>query len=764
MSESSLDVLEKRLQAITKTLINAQIELGMVKEEVEALKAGKTPLPVRQPIEQQASVQEAPVPPPNMVTPSAKTAPKAKPKRDVERFIGGKLITIIGVLILVIGVGIFVKYAVDNDMIGAVGRVTLGILAGSLLLGVAFRLKSRYAAFSAALLSGGVATLYFTVFAAYDFYRLMPPGVAFVLMVLLTIFAVFSAIMYNMQVIAIIGLTGAYAVPLLLSDNSGRVLILFSYMTIVNAGILFLAFRKYWRLTNWVAFVLTWLIVSIWFADRYDPDRHQSVALAFSFVFFMMFYLMATFYKLVRRETFGPHDVVLIALNSFVYYAIGYAIFDRIDNGVYLGGFTVFNAVVHSGFAFHSLRSGLSDRRFFLLEITMMLAFAGIAIPVQMDGNWVTLAWGIGSALLFWIGYTQNVRLYERLAYTLALFSCGSLMDDWTLYGNETFITTHHVILHVVFLTTIIVISSLAVILWLEWSKPPSISGNGFSRWMTYTKYVLLAVLVWLVYSLGFHEVAMYWDQSYYHASLALEYGIFNEDLLIFKDVWLSNYSAVFVLAGVISAHYRFSNRMVAFVVLSFALVILLMFFFRVLPQLSDLHRIYLADSGERMFPVSSDYIRLRYFCYVPVVLLVWSIRRLCAKTVVELTGLSAFVFHLLLVTILSFELSALFTLSHPAEWVYYDDLATRLGFSLLWAIYALVLITVGIWQRRKLDRLFGIGLLAATLIKLYVYDLRDLSTGPKIILFIALGLLLLVIAFLYQKFKTTIFAEDEPS
>lgn len=82
----------------------------------------------------------------------------------------------------------------------------------------------------------------------------------------------------------------------------------------------------------------------------------------------------------------------------------------------------------------------------------------------------------------------------------------------------------------------------------------------------------------------------------------------------------------------------------------------------------------------------------------------------------------------------------------------------------MLWAIYALVLITVGIWQRRKLDRLFGIGLLAATLIKLYVYDLRDLSTGPKIILFIALGLLLLVIAFLYQKFKTTIFAEDEPS
>lgn len=762
MGESNLDILEKRLQAITKTLINAQIELAMVKEEMEALKAGKPPLPVQPNILQQTSVREAPAIPPNPVTPSVTTSPKAKPKRDVEQFIGGKLITIIGVLILVIGLGIFVKYAIDNDMIGAVGRVSLGIVAGSLLLGFAFRLKLGYAAFSAALLSGGMATLYFTIFAAYDFYHLLPSGLVFVLMVSLTGFTVFSAIMYNMQVIAVIGLAGAYAVPLLLSDNSGRILILFSYMTIVNAGILFLAFRKYWRLTNWVAFGLTWLIVSAWFADGYDPDRHQSMALVFSFVFFIMFYLMATFYKLVRKETFGPHDVVLITLNSFVYYAIGYTIFERIDEGLYLGGFTVFNAVVHSGFAFHSLRSGLSDRRFFLLEITMMLAFVGMAIPVQMDGNWVTLAWGIGAGILFWIGHTQNIRLYERLAYTLALFSCGSLMDDWTQYGNEIFITTHNVIFHVVFLTTIVVISAFSVILWLEWSKPPSIPTGGFSRWMAYTKYVLLVVVLWLIYSLGLHEVAMYWDQSYYNTSLALDYRVFNEDLVIFKSVWLSNYSSVFVLSGVIFAYYHSNKRVVALVILSLALVVFLMFFFRVLPQLSDLHTIYLADSGERVFPVSSDYTRLRYFCYLPIIPLVWSIRRLCAKAVVELTGFSTFAFHLLLLTILSFELNALFVLSNPEEWAYDDDLATRLGFSLLWAIYASVLITAGIWKRRKLDRLFGIGLLAATLIKLYVYDLRDLSTGPKIILFLALGLLLLVIAFLYQKFKTIIFAEDE--
>ena len=83
-------------------------------------------------------------------------------------------------------------------------------------------------------------------------------------MVVFTSFTIVAAINYNRQVIAHIGLVGAYAVPFLLSDGSGQVAVLFSYMAIINSGILVIAFKKYWKALYYVSFILTWLIFLGW--------------------------------------------------------------------------------------------------------------------------------------------------------------------------------------------------------------------------------------------------------------------------------------------------------------------------------------------------------------------------------------------------------------------------------------------------------------------------------------------------------------------
>ena len=173
---------------------------------------------------------------------------------NFEAFIGGKLITIIGIIILVIGLGIGVKYAIDNELLGPLARIVLAYIAGGILLFIALRLKANYIAFSAVLLSGGMASLYFTTFIAYSLYGMFGQIAAFAIMVVFTMFTVFAATVYNLQIIGIIGLVGAYAVPMLLSDGSGKIEIMFSYMVIVNIGILVLSFKKYWQLLNHLAF------------------------------------------------------------------------------------------------------------------------------------------------------------------------------------------------------------------------------------------------------------------------------------------------------------------------------------------------------------------------------------------------------------------------------------------------------------------------------------------------------------------------------
>jgi len=185
---------------------------------------------------------------------TAHTAPKPQisapkinlPKQpsDLEKIIGESWINKIGILIVVIGVAIGAKYSIENELISPLTRIILGYLVGIGLLGFGIKLKPKFEGYSAVLVSGAISIFYFITYFAYSFYSLIPQVLAFVMMLIFTAFTVFTAIKYNRVVIAHIGLIGAYAVPFLLSSGSGRVDILFSYMLIINLGILFISIKK----------------------------------------------------------------------------------------------------------------------------------------------------------------------------------------------------------------------------------------------------------------------------------------------------------------------------------------------------------------------------------------------------------------------------------------------------------------------------------------------------------------------------------------
>ena len=80
-----------------------------------------------------------------------------------------------------------------------------------------------------------------------------------------------------------------------------------------------------------------------------------------------------------------------------------------------------------------------------------------------------------------------------------------------------------------------------------------------------------------------------------------------------------------------------------------------------------------------------------------------------------------------------------------------------KLGLSILWGIYSLLLIILGLWKQKKYLRISAICLFTITLIKLFFYDISHLNTIAKTIVFVSLGVLLLIISFLYNKYKTLI-------
>ena len=137
-------------------------------------------------------------------------------------------------------------------------------------------------------------------------------------------------------------------------------------------------------------------------------------------------------YKLIQKEKFDIYDIVLLLANSFIFYGVGYNILTNHDTGKHLLGlFTLCNAMVHFIVSLFIYRQKLADRNLFYLVSGLVLVFITIAIPVQLNGDWITLLWAGEAALLFWIGRTKKVQFYEILSYILMYLAFFSIVHDW---------------------------------------------------------------------------------------------------------------------------------------------------------------------------------------------------------------------------------------------------------------------------------------------------------------------------------------------
>lgn len=689
-------------------------------------------------------------------------------KVDWEKFIGENLISKIGIFILVLGVGIGAKYSIENDLISPLTRIIFGYLAGLGLLGVGIKLKQDYNNYSAVLVSGALAIFYFITYFAYNFYGLLPQLPAFGLMVLFTIFSVVAAINYNQQVIALIGLVGAYGVPFLLGDGSGNVLVMFVYMTIINAGVLIIAFKKYWKNVHRAAFLMTWLIYGAWFIFDYSRSKDFGLALTFASIFFVTFYLVFLGYKLIKKEQFAKRDIWLLLTNSFLFYGFGYAILDKHEVGnQFLGLFTLGNAGIHFLVGNIIQRQKLADKNLFYLVIGLVLVFLTIAIPVQLDGNWVTLVWAGAAALLFWIGRTKGVAFYEKMAYPLMFFAGISLLEDWSNYGDyyvnaaETRITP---LWNIHFLTSVLFLATFGFINWVN--QDGRYLAPAFKRkfWANIFKIAIPSILLVVAYATFNLEIDNYFTQLYKDSVIKItpEGANFsssqgNEDLWDFKIIWQFIYTLFFLAVLIIINAKWLQNATLKKVTLILSGLAILVFLTQGLYFLRELQRSYLSQELAAYYTISNFNITIRYIAIAFFIGFLGITYRYLKDTFqgLNLTVIFDLILHSAILVLASSEL---------IYWMEMDVLpqADKLGLSILWGLYALLLIGLGIWKQKQHLRIAAMTLFAITLFKLFFYDLSHLETIAKTIVLVSLGLLLLIISFLYNKYKHLIADESE--
>lgn len=757
--QSNIEQLLEKLSGLMKRQESFQREINDLRREINNLRSREAEKITENIIIDKPAEQP-------VIMPVIKEKKQPLIRSNVEKFIGENLINKIGIVILVIGVGIGAKYAIDHDLISPWTRIILGYLLGLGLIGVAFRLRKQYENFSAVLLSGSMAIFYFITFAAYSFYALIPLTLTFSLMVLFTVFTVAAAIRYNRQVIAHIGLVGAYAVPFLLDDGTGRVVILFSYMAIINAGILVISFRKYWKPLYYSSFLLTWIIFLSWFIPKYEAVSHYGLSWTFISIFFVTFYLIFLAYKLLKKEKFQIEDILLLLANSSVFYGLGYSILNRhIDGENFQGLFTLGNALIHLVVGIIIYRQKQADRNLVFFTAGLALAFLTIAIPVQLDGNWVTLLWSAEAAILFWIGRTKNTTVYEVLSYPVMLLAFFSIALGWpgAYHTLGTMQNVSHIIpfININFLTSVLLIASFTFINILNGSKKFTTTLFREKTLMQFINFIMPGMLLIVIYFAFFMEISTFWNQLYADTMVTVDKGLAetqqyrNEDIPEYKTICILIFSLLFFSLLSFTNNLKLKNNLLGLINIGFNTVVTGVFLILGLFALGALRETYLNQTFAEYFHRGPFNIGIRYVSFVFVAMIILAQYTYIRQKFLDLDFHKEFdiFLHLVILTIASNELINWMDLLGSEQ-------SYKLGLSILFGVYSLLLIVLGIWKKKLHLRIGAIVLFSGTLLKLFFYDLAYLDTISKTIVFVVLGVLLLVISFLYNKYKKVIFED----
>jgi len=374
---------------------------------------------------------------------------------SLENFIGLKLIHIIGIIVLVIGLSIGVKYAIDKDLISEGMRIGLAYGAGLILCLLSARLKSKYLLFSAILFSGGMASIYFTTYGAFVYYSMMPFSIAFIIMILLTVFVVYQALVYNHEEIALLGLVGAYAIPFLISKNSDKPELLFLYITVINIGIIYLGIKRPWKNVGRIAQAVTWVLFLAWAASRYNV-KDQWVGYLFMVVFYLLFVFNALSGKISGKVKLQKENFYQLLLNNLALYIGSLFISTPSMNIHSLALVTFINAVVAAILAV-VLYSVWKEKQSSLIIGAFAFFLFILFIAFQWTGLTVTFLWLLVALLLFAAGVMRKLKILRMGAIVLL----GITLFKLVLFDSLTFTTVQKVISYLVLGILLLVVSYL---------------------------------------------------------------------------------------------------------------------------------------------------------------------------------------------------------------------------------------------------------------------------------------------------------------
>jgi uncharacterized membrane protein len=324
--------------------------------------------------------------------------------------LGGAWLSRVGAVLFFLGVGFFLKHAFEQEWIGAKGRVLAGLVAGVAMTAGGMRLAggATYRLPAQSLVAVGIGVIYLSLYAAHAFYALVGAPVAFVAMALATAVGFATALRLDSRALAVLATLGGLLTPIILNTDTDAAAALFTYLAILDLGVLLLASWRRWPGLALLAFAGTQVLYWGWL-DRWYQAPRLPVALGWASVFFLAFAAWALRGPGTDRSagTVRLGRTLIILGAPALYFAAARRILDD-PSGRRLALLALALAGTYLVAARVAARSARGGPRVALLHRALALAFLALAPAVTLGRHDLAIAWSVEGLVLLLGGFALN--------------------------------------------------------------------------------------------------------------------------------------------------------------------------------------------------------------------------------------------------------------------------------------------------------------------------------------------------------------------
>lgn len=680
-------------------------------------------MPAPQPVEM--DVYNEPVEEPAGETIEELAEEPVKQKRNFEKFIGENLFGKIGIVVLIIGVGFFVKYAIDKNWINETTRTIMGYMLSGALLGIGYKLHKKYRTYSSLLAGGAFGIAYVTTAVAFHYYHLFSSTVAFAILVGTTALMTALAWITDKRELATIALVGGFIAPFIASNGDGNMTVLCTYLLILNVGMTFVALRKLWSELPLLGVAATWVILMVMGRYLVFPNKTQMIVqIAFDTAFFILFMATLTHSLCTKLQRwFSGFLCVGLIMNSFIYYLRSHVHLSDINCTFYNDQLPDYGGLLALGVALCSAavvallwkkRQGLW-RVAFHTHLSLAVAFIAIAVCAQCEEATIGLMlWAIYAAILFYLWAQSRIK---TLAYGSFVMMFITLVGYFCLFANNDVHMGEHIFANGLFVSTLVYsLCVLFVAVLIDRNFRDLRSGLSID-WKA---------LCALSYATGI---------IVFYKAFVSEFVNHMDDM---KALKMTAMFTAFVLLGLwVAFHKRAKMKEYSFV---YMVVMLLSVTTLVVSVLFETHMNHWISWINAVVVIAT------------IAAVTWQYSRQQ-----EYSSTGFVVFLNAMITILTVAVARLLLLQCGVQ-----DFSAGLSLSL--ATAGVGQMVAGMRMHRKDLRIISLVTFALVIGKLIIYDLWKMPAVGKIVTFIILGIVLLVLSFMYQRLKNVLFDNDSNS